>query len=114
MLLMTLLSRKAVEKDEIRIGLLSIPHVGALYIIEELHLLPTVILLPCPWRFCRSLTFYLQKERVTDGARTRDLRYSHNPMASVTVRPTVSGYLAHLQVFGDFAEYVCPLRTSLY
>ena len=73
MLLMTLLSRKAVEKDEIRIGLLSIPYVGALYIIEELHLLPTIILLPRLWRFCRSLTFYLEKKRVTDGARTRDL-----------------------------------------
>ena len=83
MLLMTLLSRKAVEKDEIRIGFLSIPHVGALYIIEEHHLLPTVILLPCPWRFCRSLTFYLQKERVTDGARTRDLR-SHNSLIPVS------------------------------
>ncbi len=73
MLLMTLLSRRAVEKDEIRIGLLSIPYVGAHHMIEELHLLPTVTLLPRPWRFCRSLTFYLQNRRVTDGARTRDL-----------------------------------------
>jgi hypothetical protein len=88
-LLMTLLSRKAVEKDEIRIGFLSIPHVGALYIIEELHLLPTVILLPCHWRFCSSLTFYLQKERVTDGARTRDLLLSHNPNSQVRSRSPV-------------------------
>jgi hypothetical protein len=49
-LLMTLLSRRAVDKDEIRIGLLSIPNVGALHTIEELHLFTTVtLLLPRPW-----------------------------------------------------------------
>ena len=35
MLLMTLLCRRAVGNDEIRIGLLSIPSAGALHFIEE-------------------------------------------------------------------------------
>jgi hypothetical protein len=34
-------------------------------------------------------------ERVTDGARTRDLR-SHNPMPLVLARPAASGYLAYV------------------
>jgi len=49
-LLMTLLSRRAIDKDETRIGLLSILNVGALHIIEELHLFTTFsLLLPRPW-----------------------------------------------------------------
>ena len=40
-------------------------------------------------------------ERVTDGARTRDLR-SHNPMPLVLACPAVSGYLAYLEGFWSF------------
>jgi hypothetical protein len=46
---------------------------------------------------------------LSDGARTRDLLQSHNPMSSVTVRPTVSGYLAHLQGFRRFRR----IRSSV-
>jgi hypothetical protein len=35
-------------------------------------------------------------ERVTDGARTSDLLLSHDPMPSVTARPSVSGFSACL------------------
>jgi hypothetical protein len=40
-------------------------------------------------------------ERVTDGARTRDLR-SHNPMPLVLARPAVSGHLAYSWAFRRF------------
>jgi hypothetical protein len=48
-LLMTLLCRRAVGNDEIRIGLLSIPSAGALHFIEEPYLFTTVTLLLRPW-----------------------------------------------------------------
>ncbi len=44
---------------------------------------------------CRSIA----STRVSDGARTRDLLLSHNPMAPVTVRPGVSGNWACLVGF---------------
>ncbi len=61
-----------------------------------------------------SVAAFVESWKVTDGARTRNLLISHNPMQPVTVRPAVSGYPAYLRVFGRFAEEVCPLRTSLY
>jgi hypothetical protein len=42
------------------------------------------------------------KGRVTDGARTRDLLLSHNPMSSVTVRTRVPGNCAYLWGFRRF------------
>jgi hypothetical protein len=42
--------------------------------------------------------FYSASRRVTDGTRTRALR-SHNPMPSVTVRPSASGNCAYLHGF---------------
>src|SRR5215213_2891645 len=56
---------------------------------------------------------YAESRRVTDGARTRDLR-SHNPMSSVTVRPGVSGNTAYLWSSRRFCKIYCPLRTSPY
>jgi hypothetical protein len=47
-------------------------------------------------------------ERVTDGARTRDLLLSHNPMSYVTVRPTASGNWAYLWGF----RLLCRERLS--
>jgi hypothetical protein len=46
-------------------------------------------------------------------ARPRDLR-SHNPMSSVTVRPSVSGNPAYLWGVRRFCKISCPLRNSLY
>jgi hypothetical protein len=51
--------------------------------------------IPCIW-----LT-YAESKRVTDGARTRDLR-SHNPMSSVPVLTRVSGNWAYLWGYWRF------------
>jgi len=55
---------------------------------------------------CIWLT-YAEYERVTDGARTRDLR-SHNPKEQVRIRPTLSCCVAYLSRKASLRGAGCP------
>ena len=97
---------RAIDKSELWLSPSHRFRVGALYIVKKLHRISTAaLLLPRPSEPTGRNRVLPANRRVTDGARTRDLR-SHNPPTLVSrCCPSLQNRL----IYADFLAHGCPL-----